>query len=211
MKVIETKGIAYIELLAENSDWYCGTDYSCGDLYEAEEVYNSGGTFRSNRLIFVHQPDGKLFEPIILNENQYFGRPTQIDGVIYILLVDFNKQIIQVFDCGDNFQNISVHVELSLLEVKDCYNLLLKGEPLMITRQGAENEFEVIWPEKVSFEMGETESFIYRKDNEWVFSKWIEDPEYREETVIRNINGEITKTIQGGIFISPTGETWILK
>lgn len=211
MKVIETKRISYIELLAENSNWYCGTDYSCGDLYEAEEVYNSGGTFRSNRLIFVHHPDGKLFEPIILKENQYFGRPTQIDGIIYILLVDFNKQIIQVFDCGNDFQNISVHVELSLSEVKDCHNLLLKGDPLMITKQGAENEFEVIWPEKVLFEMGENESFIHRKGNEWVFSKWIEDPEYREEIVIRNINGEITKTIQGGIFISPTGETWILK
>ena len=45
MKIIETNGIAYNELLAENSDWYCGTDYSCGDLYEAQEVYKAKGTF----------------------------------------------------------------------------------------------------------------------------------------------------------------------
>ncbi|MDO4978015.1 MAG: hypothetical protein Q4E53_12225 [Eubacteriales bacterium] len=211
MKLIETNGIAYIELLAENSDWYCGTDYSCGDLYEAEEVYNNEGKFKSNRLIFIHHPDGKLVEPVKLSENQYFGRPTQIDGIIYILLVDFNKQIIQVFTCSDDFQRISVYVELPLSEIKDCYNLLLKGNPLMITRQGSENEFEVIWPEKVSFKIGETESFIFRKNDEWVFSKWIEDPDYREEIVVRNTNGEITKTIQGEIFISPTGEVWILN
>lgn len=42
-------------------------------------------------------------------------------------------------------------------------------------------------------------------------SKWVEDPDYREEIVLRNSNGEIIKTIQGGIFISPTGETWILN
>ena len=55
----------------------------------------------------------------------------------------------------------------------------------------------VIWPEKVSFEIGENESFIFRKDDELVFSKWVEDPDYREEIVLRNSDGEIIKTIQG--------------
>lgn len=211
MKIIKTNGIAYIELLAKNSEWYYGTDYSCGDLYDAEEIYKEKGRFKANRLIFIHHPDGKLVEPVRLSENQYFGRPTQIDGIIYILIVDFNKQIIQVLDCGNDFQMLSVHVELPLSEIKDCYNLLLEGEPLMITRQGAENKFEVIWPEKVSFEISETESFVFRKDNEWVFSKWVEDPDYREEIVVRNSNAEIVKTIQGGIFVSPSGEMWILN
>ena len=211
MKIIETNGISFIELLAENSDWYCGTDYACGDLYEAEEVYQEKGTVRNNRLVFIHHSDGTLVEPMKLCNNQYFGRPTQIDGIIYILLVDFEKQLIQVFDCGSDLQRITLHIELPLAEIKDCYNLLLKGTPLMITRQGAENTFEVIWPEKISFEIGETESFIFRKDDEWIFMKWIEDPEYREEIVFRDSRGEILRTVEGAIFVSPTGEMWILK
>lgn len=211
MKTIETNGITSIELLAENSDWYCGTDFACGDLYEAEEVYRENGNVRNNRLIFIHHPDGMLVEPIILSENQYFGRPTQIDGIIYILLVDFDKQLIQVFDCGSDFLKISLYAELSLSEVKDCYNLLLKGTPLMITRQGSENTFEVIWPEKKSFEIGNNESFIFRKNDEWVFTKWFEDPDYREEVVFRDSSGEILSTEEGTIFVSPTGEMWILK
>lgn len=211
MKIIETNGITYLELLEENREWYFGTDYSCGDLYEAEEAYKEKGMVKANRLIFVHRPDGKLVEPLKLSENQYFGRPTQIDGNIYILLVDFGKQIIQVFDCGGEFQKIALYVELPLSEVKDCYNLLLKGSPLMITRQGAENDFEVIWPEKVSYEIGDTEAFLFRKDEKWVFSKWEEEPDYREEVVFRNKSGVITETIQGGSFLLPTGENWILQ
>lgn len=211
MKTIKTNGISFIELLAENSDWYCGTDYTCGDLYEAEEIYREKGTFQNNRLIFIHHPEGTLVEPIKLCKNQYFGRPTQIDGIIYILLVDFDKQLIQVFDCGSDFLKISLYAELSLSEVKDCYNLLLKGTPLMITRQGSENTFEVIWPEKKSFEIGNNESFIFRKNDEWVFTKWFEDPDYREEVVFRDSSGEILSTEEGTIFVSPTGEMWILK
>ncbi len=81
----------------------------------------------------------------------------------------------------------------------------------MLTRQGGEDTFEVIWPEKVSYEIGGTESFIHRKDDEWVFLRWYEEPDYKEEVIIRNNRGEITKTISGGIFSSPSGETWILQ
>ena len=87
MKIIETNGIQFIELLAEKSNWYCGTDYACGDLYEAEEVFLEKGAVRHNRLIFIRNFDGKLVEPILLEDNQYFGRPTEIDGRIYIFLI----------------------------------------------------------------------------------------------------------------------------
>lgn len=209
MKTIKTNGIAYIELLAENSDWYCGTDYACGDLYEAAEAYKTNRTIRPNRLIFIHHPDGELIEPVKLSGNRYFGRPAQIDGNISIPVADFDRQVIQVLGCGTGFRSVSVLAELPLCGEDDCINLLLKGRPLMLTRQ-AENRFEVIWPEKVSFEVGGTESFVFRDGNEWVFSKYTEDPDYKEEVIVRNGNGEIVKTIRGSIFVSPAGETWIL-
>ncbi len=211
MKIIETNGIAYIELLAENSGWYCGTDYSSGDLYEAEEMYLNGTKIKPNRVIFIHRPDGKLVEPVKAKENQYLGRPTQIDGIIYILLVDFEKKIIRIIDCGEALEHLATVVELPLSEITDCYNLLMKGYPLMLTRQGGENDFEVIWPKKVSFSIGPSESFLYTKDDKFFFSRWLEDPDYREEVVIRDCEGNILEINQGSIFITPTGEEWILR
>ncbi|MCQ2472167.1 MAG: hypothetical protein MJ147_09040 [Clostridia bacterium] len=211
MKIINTNGIGFIELLAEKSSWYCGTDYSAGDLYEAEEIFNEKGSVKPNRLVFIHHPDGQLFEPIMLKENQYFGRPTELDGIIYILLVDFEDGKIKILACKDSFESITDLAVLPLSDVEDCYNLLLRGTPLMLTRQGRDNSFQVLWQEKLSFKIGETEAFLYKKGDKFYFSRWLEDPDYREEVVIRNKNGEVLEVIKGSIFISPTGEEWVLK
>lgn len=211
MKTIETNGITFLEHLAEKSEWYCGTDYTCGDLYEAEEIYAGGGVVKPNRLIFVHNPGGEVVEPIRLSEDQYFGRPTEIAGVIYILLVDFGAGIIRIVDCGAEFKMLKTLVEISLKDVEDCYNLLLRGIPLMLTRQGGNTGFEILWPYKVSFPIGQNESFLYKRDEKYIFSRWFEDPEYREEIVVRDSNGLILEVIQGSIFITPNGEEWVLK
>lgn len=211
MKVIETKGILYIELLAENSQWYCGTDYANGDLYEAEEVYREGGKIKPNRVVFIHHPDGEVVEPIMLKENQYLGRPIQIEGIIYMLLVDFEQQFIRIIDCGTSFERQSTVTELPLSEVKDCYNLLLKGTPLMLTRNGGDNCFEIIWPRKLSIKIGDTEAFLYKRGDRLIFSRWIEDPDYREEVVARDSAGNVLEVISGSIFITPAGEEWILQ
>ncbi|MCQ2538047.1 MAG: hypothetical protein MJ124_06590 [Lachnospiraceae bacterium] len=211
MKVIETKGILYIELLAENSQWYCGTDYANGDLYEAEEVYREGGKIKPNRVVFIHHPDGEVVEPIMLKENQYLGRPIQIEGIIYMLLVDFEQQFIRIIDCGTSFERQSTVTELPLSEVKDCYNLLLKGTPLMLTRNGGDNCFEIIWPRKLSIKIGDTEAFLYKRGDRLIFSRWLEDPDYREEVVARDSAGNVLEVISGSIFITPAGEEWILQ
>ncbi|MCQ2479875.1 MAG: hypothetical protein MJ120_04465 [Clostridia bacterium] len=210
MKIIETKGIQFIEHLAEESEWYCGTDYSCGDLYEAEEIYYSGKAVKPNRLIFIHHPSGQLFEPIILKENQYFGRPTEIDGIIYILLVDFVEKKTIIKKCENDFKSINTFVELPLKGEEDCYSLLLHGYPLMLTRQRG-STFEILWQDNVSFPIGETEAFLYKEGERLYFSRWLEDPDYREEVVVRNKNGEILEIIDGNIFITPTGEKWLLR
>ena len=54
MKVIETKGITYLEKFDETAEWYWGSNYTGGDLYEAEEIFNSGNLLEPNKLIFVH-------------------------------------------------------------------------------------------------------------------------------------------------------------
>lgn len=211
MKQIETKGITFIELLSENSDWYCGTDYASGDLYEAEEIYASGKRVIPNRLIFIHKPDGKLVEPLLLHENQYLGRPIQVDGSIYLLLVDFAEQFIRIINCGKSFEQLDDLAVIPLTAVEDCYNLLLAGSPLLQTRQGSNHCFEVIWPDRLSFLIGNSESFLYRDGERYVFSRWFEDPDYREEVLFRSRDGAVTDVIPGSFFITPSGEKWVLR
>ena len=154
MKVIETKGITYLEKFNTSMEWYWGTDYTCGDLYEAEEVFRDGKRFEPNRLIFVHYPEGTVFEPIEAKNNQYFGSPAYIDGVIYILLVNFDKNLVCIVRCSDAMDEPSIVTEIPLSEVKDCYNLKIYGSPIRVTRQSGDNHFQIIWPEKVNFTIG---------------------------------------------------------
>lgn len=212
MKIIETNGITYLEKFDSSAEWYWGSDYIHGDLYEAEELVSMGKKLTPNRVIFVHYPDGKVYEPIILKNNQYFGRPAYIDGTIYLLLVSFNEKMIRVYQCSNDMYEVTLMVEIPLSVVKDCYNLKLDGSPLMITRQGGDDKFQIIWPEKIEFDMGVRESFVYREENKLYFSEWQEDPEYREELNVREYpTGKLLEKIPGTEMTLPDGQSWILR
>ena len=213
MKIIETKDINHIESLDPDSEWYWGTDYACGDLYEAEEVFLKGKRFEPNRLIFVHYPDGKVYEPIPAKENQYFGRQRYVDGAIHILMVDFSEGQIRVLKYVPDTEELSVRVEFPLSEVKDCYNLMIEDDsPLMIYRQGWENRFQVIWPDRIDFAVGERESFQFHEDGLMFFSEWSEETEYREEIVVREYaTGKIVERMPGTAISMPNKQHWILR
>lgn len=214
MKQIDIKGITYLEKLEGTSKWYWGTNYIHGDLYEAEELFNNNHKIKSNILLFVSYPDGKVIEPIKAGDGQYFGKPIYYNDVIIILLVDFNKQLIILDQYDDVSSKIVNIVSIPLSEVKDCYNLMLNTSPLMLTRQGHENIFEIIYPNKIHFQIGNHESFYFRKNDHLYFSDWVEneDEEYREEVIIRDINtGNIIEKKPGAITVMPDGQVWLLN
>lgn len=216
MKAIATGGITYIEPLTGSREWYWGSDYAMGDLYEAEEVYRDGHPVTSNRLVFVHFPDGRVVEPIVAKEGQYFGRPISYEGNIQILMADFPKGSLNILQYDDGANQVAETASLPLSAVEDCYNLLLKYSPLMLTRQGKVGRFEVVWPERVSFDIGEseslTESFYERRDGKLYFCRWQDEPEYREEIVVRKYpTGEILEVIPGAWMEMPDGQVWVLR
>lgn len=212
MKPINTKGITYLEKLEGTTKWYWGTDYIHGDLYEAEELFNNNHKIKSNTLLFVSYPDGKVIEPIKAQDGQYFGKPIYYNNNIIILIVDFNKQLIKLEQYDDITSEIVNIVSIPLSEVKDCYNLMLNTYPLMLTREGNENVFEIIYPNKIQFPIGNGESFCFRKDDHLYFSVWVEDEQYREEVIIRDINtGDIIEKKAGAITVMPDGQVWLLS
>lgn len=152
IKTINTKGITFLEKLEGTTKWYWGTDYIHGDLYEAEELFNNNHEIRSNILLFVSYPSGKVIEPIKSQNGQYFGRPIYYDNHIIILLVDFNNQLIKLEQYNEITSVTENITSIPLSEIKDCYNLLLHTSPLMLTRQGNEGYFEIIYLIKVGFQ-----------------------------------------------------------
>ncbi len=218
MKTIDTDGIAYLRPVpGAASGWYYGIDHEHGDLYEAEEIFKQGLPVKGRKLCLVHYPDGKKYVPVPKAEGQYCGEPVCYDGSIYIVNVDFYKDLILIigFDCTE--QRIEIKAELPLSSVKDCYNLSLQVSPLTLTRQCVgSNEFEILWPEKVHMEMGDHDSFFLRDSDRLFFSRWHEegdgeDYKYWEETVVRNLEGTVLETLPGDVMMMPNGEIWHLK
>lgn len=212
MKRIETQGIAYIEPLDGNrGEWYWGTDYASGDLYEAEELFRDGHPVNQNKLIFVHYPDGRTIEPVAAREGQYFGRPIFYEGRIAILLVDLPAGQIRILQYDDALGQVSTLVDIPLSAVKDCYNLMLETSPLMLTRQGHDDKFQIIWPENITIPVAERESFLFRDDRKLYSATWQDEPEYREEIIVRNMDtGKIIERIPGTLKFMPDGQRWIL-
>lgn len=212
MKIIDTHGISSLEPLNGSREWYWGSDYTHGDLYEAEELYHDRHPVTCSRLVFVHYPDGRVVEPIKGKAGQYFGRPIFYDGKIQILLADFPKSLLHALQYDDAANQIATVFSLPLMEVEDCYNLLFYQSPLMLTRQAHDGRFQIIWPERTEFNVEEAESFFGRRDGKLYFCRWYDEPEYREEIVIRKYpTGEIFEVIPGAWKDMPDGQTWVLR
>ena len=130
--------------------------------------------------------------------------------------MDFTNGKIRIFafDCENRETNL--FKTLLLAQVKSCYNLQLHVSPLSLTRQGEEGQFEIIWPERTAFEMDPHESFFLRAGEKLFFSKWYEegdgaDYRYWEETVVRDLRGNVIEILPGDIQMMPNGELWHLK
>ena len=212
MKEFDLNGISYLRPVREGTDeWYYALDYPDGDLYEAEELYRNGMKFKGNSLYLIHYPDGEVIRPLKKEENVYIGEPAYHEGKISILAVDFPKEEIRIlsYDCKNRaLDEVAV---LPLTAVKDCYNLRLFEHPLILTRQ-SNDEFDIIWPLAEMIKTDTRESFFYRDGDRLYFNIWYEDPDYREETIIRDMNtGEIIERMSGDVHIMPDGELWHLK
>ena len=204
MKVIKIEGIhdSYPETIEGTNEWfsYYESPISLCDLYEAEEMISYGKTFPGLIQHLIHFPDGKVYSPFSLKENVYVEKPIWNKEKLCFLVVDFNQKIAKICEYDWN-KNVTRWIdEVSLTEVKDCYNLRLEVSPLMLGRSGQEGFFEIIWPEKKKIAIGECESVCFRDGDKLYCSRWVEDPEYHEYMVIRDIQtGEILHEEEGSI------------
>ena len=209
IKTIDTGGICWAEPFRGSKDWLYGTDHTDGDLYEAEELYQDGHPITKNRLIFIRRADGLVREPLKAKDGQYFGAPLFEDGRIMILLADFPEEQLLLYAYDGDRDELQLIAAFPRSIAEDCYNLMPSGSPLMLTRQ-AGNRFQILWPEKADFAIAPSESFCFREEGRLYFSRWYEDPDYREEVIVRDLSGEILEKYPGTLEILPDGQKWLL-
>lgn len=211
-KLIDTHGIFHLEPLEGDGSWYWGSDCTHGDLYEAGELYQDHHALHGSRLVLVHDPDGRVIEPVAPKPGRFFGRPISCGGHIQILLVDFPESQIRILQYEEAADLAVPVVSLPLTAVTDCYNLMLHASPLTLSRQESGGTIQILWPERAEFDIGETEHFFARRGDKLYFCRWHEDPEYREEVVVRAFpSGEETEVIPGAWMKMPDGRVWILQ
>lgn len=210
-KIIATRGITSLDPLEGSGGWYWGSDYTHGDLYEAQELFRSGHPVSGNRLVFVRWPDGRVAEPIAGRAGQYFGRPVFLEGKIQILLADFGAGQIRICRYDPAEERVETAAELPLSAVKDCYNLSLCAPPLTLIRHVVGEELQLVWPERADVALEGTECFCCMEGDRLYFSQWFEDPDYREEVVVRSrATGAVLERIPGTLTEMPGGQRWIL-
>lgn len=211
MKTLDLQGITNMELVRDGTDeWYWSTDYIHGDLYEAEELFRMGHPVQSNRLYLIHYPDGTVYEPVPAAAGQYLGYPVYDNGAVALLAVNFPEGIIRIlrFLPGELLEV----AQIPLSAVTNCYNLLLHTDPLTLTRTPGDGTFEIVWPEQIRFPIEERETLNFRDGDKLYFTVWYEDPDYREETVVRSAqDGTVLDRYPGDIRIMPNGDKWLLK
>ena len=181
------------------------------ELREVEELFRSGHPIQKNRLVLVHQPEGTVHEPVRTESGQYLGRPVYHNGQVILLLVDFPKEEINILTFHETAGTTEPLAVLPLSIVEDCYNLRMEAPPLMLTRSAHDNKFQILWPERRDFAIEDHEFFEFVEGNRLYTTVWYEDPDYREEVLVRDYEtGEVLERIPGSLRQMPDGQRWLL-
>jgi hypothetical protein len=213
INIIKINGISncYPEKIEGTNEWYSCSESKVPfcDLYEAEEMVNKGKVFPGINCHLIHFPDGKVYSPFKMQENVYIEKPIWNNGELDFLVVNFNTRLLNILKYIPEKQKLESLVELSLSEVKNCYNLKLEIMPLTLGRSGNDGFYEIIWPEKKNIAIGDTETVLFRDGDKLYLSEWYEDPEYNENVIVRDIRtGEIIEKYEGYLCRLPNNVYW---
>lgn len=133
------------------------------------------------------------------------------NGQIVLLLVDFPEGEIRILIFHETDGTTEPLAVLPLSIVTDCYNLMLEASPLLLTRSAHDNRFQILWPERRDFAIEDHEVFEFLEGNRLYTSVWYEDPDYREEVLVRDYEtGEVLERIPGNFRRMPDGQNWLL-
>lgn len=213
MKIKEFKGYENIcpEKIDGTSEWFYCQEPNTIDVEDLLDMENDF-VFEGNQVYLIHIK-GEIFEPIKKEKNVFLSEPVYNydDNAFAIIKYDFNKKTIQIIKYDIEAYNCSVIGEIPLSKGRDLINVrILQNSYILVKHEVLENCTDILYPIEKRIQLEEYEDVFLINDGKLISSKWIEDPDYREEIIIRDY--ETTKIIDrkdGYISIMPNGEIWM--
>lgn len=201
----------YPEKVEGTDSWYYAQLTPCSEAYE---VPCFKGEYPGTRLYFFEYPSGNVFEPIEQEKNVFLERPVYEykDNSFGIIRYDFNKEVIQVFIFKPDCSSVEIITEMPFSKVGDMINLRLEVSPFVLVKYDIQNyTIDFLWPKEKRIQFEENEFLNFQNDGKIYTSKWIEDPHYREEIIIRDAEtGEILERMPGYLRRMPDGSVWVM-
>ena len=199
----------YLDKIEESNSWYYIWSTPCSEPYEVPDFKNN---YPGTRLCFIEYPSGIIFEPIKQKRNVYIERPfyEPADNLFGVICYDFNKEVLQVLVFYPGYNDIKILTEIPFLKCKDMVNIRLEGSPFTLVKHNIHDDaVDFLWPKENHFQFERNESLCFLDDGKMYTSKWIEDPDYHEEMIIRNAEtGEIVERSPGYFRRMPDGSIW---
>ncbi|WP_152539116.1 hypothetical protein [Fervidicella metallireducens] len=199
----------YPEKVDESDSWYYGQWTPCSEAYEVPDFENK---YPGTRLYFIEYPSGKVLEPIKQEKNVFLERPVyeSKDNSFGIIRYDFNKEVIQVLIFKPECSSVEVLTEMPFSKVGDMINVRLITSPFTLVKHDVQGDaVDFLWPKEIHIQLEENEGLHFQNDGKLYTSKWIEDPYYREEIIIRAVEtGEILERSPGYLRRMADGSVW---
>lgn len=125
---------------------------------------------------------------------------------------DFNKRLIQVVKYEPETKNLIILTEIDFSKLGDMINVRLIVTPFALVKHDVHgNAIDFLWPREFHIQLKENELVDFQSEGKLYASRWFEDPEYREEIIIRDlVTGKILEISPGYLRMMPDGSTWIM-
>lgn len=188
------------------------------DFFEIEETTKVCGSYRGSVIRFYDYPRGKVFLPFDQKENIGYGRPIFIDGSFYILQVDFDEGLANIYKYypGESLDKIASYKTKDL----STYNLGIIGNYLHLISQDDES-LEIYYPYRETVKLGANESVLLIDDGKVYINAWIEegwdyeknregeDYSYYDKLIIKDLDSNIISERVGNLHQRPDGTWWL--
>ncbi|WP_194191580.1 hypothetical protein [Clostridium chrysemydis] len=211
MRIKEFNGVEnmYLVRVDESESWYYSVLSKCSEAYEVKEFKND---YQGTRLILIEYPKGKILEPIKQEKNVLLERPVYdiLSKSFGIIKYDFNKEVIELIVFNPELESTEVLTEIPFSDLGDMINVRLITSPFALVKHDLLGDaIDFIWPKKMHIQLENNETVEFKGDGKLFASKWIEDPDYREEIIIRDIETfEIIERSKGYFRRMPDGSLW---
>lgn len=199
----------YPERIDGTDSWYYAQWTPCSEAYEVPDFKNK---YPGTKLYIFEYPSGKVFEPIEQEKNVFLESPVyeHSDCSFGIIRYDFNKKVIQVLIFKPECFSVKVITEIPFSQDEDMVNIRLVTSPFALVKHDVQSDtIDFIWPKEMHIQFEKNEALQFQDEGKLYTSKWIEDPDYREEIIIRcSSSGEILERSPGFLRRMPDGVIW---